>query len=178
MAHPALTVYKNGAQRPTTKAGRECEHLYLHASRQLKVRYRVSLSGMTVRGIAAALATLVDQGRLDFGALRAELDGRDMREITRLLCGSAAAPASLAMRLAAQRRLQAGIARLEHIKPARDGRREVQADIATATAADSPHRGPHHHRAARISRHHACGGALGTAFSSASAVAGPLRRNR
>jgi hypothetical protein len=29
--------------------------------------------------------TLVDQGRIDITALRAELDGRDQREVTRLL---------------------------------------------------------------------------------------------
>jgi hypothetical protein len=34
-----------------------------------------------------ALMRLVDGGRLDFETLRADLDGRDIREITRLLVG-------------------------------------------------------------------------------------------
>jgi hypothetical protein len=89
MRSPALTVippHTNGA-RPTTKAGREVDHLYLHMARQLRARYKVSLRCITSRGIAVALMNLVDQGRLDFEALRAELDGRDQREVLRLLGG-------------------------------------------------------------------------------------------
>jgi hypothetical protein len=92
ITHAALTVQHgtlakngNGIQRPTTNAGREVDQLYLHMARQLRARYKVSLRCITSRGIAVALMNLVDQGRLDFEALRADLDGRDMREITRLL---------------------------------------------------------------------------------------------
>jgi hypothetical protein len=87
MRSPALTVYKQNGARPTTQAGRELEHVYLHMARQLRARYCVTLRGVTARGLANALATLVDQGRLDIAALRADLDGRDERELTRLLLG-------------------------------------------------------------------------------------------
>jgi hypothetical protein len=86
-AQPALSVYKQNGARPTTKAGRELDDLYLLAARQLRARYPVSLRGMTSRGLAHALATLVDQGRLDFAMLQGELEGRDQRELTRLLSG-------------------------------------------------------------------------------------------
>jgi hypothetical protein len=71
----------NGADR---RADREAE--YLHLGRQLKHRYRRSLSALSVSGIARALMNLADGGRIDIETLRAELDGRDQREITRLLC--------------------------------------------------------------------------------------------
>jgi hypothetical protein len=90
-----IPAYKNGAQRPTTKAGREIEHLYLHMARQLRARYCVTLRGTTARGLAHALMTLVDQGRIDIAMLQAELDSRDMREITRLLLGDNRLAASL-----------------------------------------------------------------------------------
>ena len=82
-ARPALSVQRgNGALR-VASAEREAE--YVHIARQLRARYRRSLSCLTVRGIAIALMNLADQGRIDVAALRAELDGRDHREITRLL---------------------------------------------------------------------------------------------
>jgi hypothetical protein len=93
-AHPALSI-GNGAQRPTPLAGREVEHQYLAIARQLRARYKQSLSGMTTRGVAAALMRLVDQGRLDIAALQAELDGRDQRELARLLSGDTRLGASL-----------------------------------------------------------------------------------
>jgi hypothetical protein len=84
---PALTVYKQNGSRPTTVAGREIEVQYLHMARQLRARYPRSLAGITTRGIMVALVNLADQNRLDIAALQAELDGRDMRELTRLLGG-------------------------------------------------------------------------------------------
>ena len=81
---------RNGALRVGSaerRADREAE--YVHIARQLRARYRRSLSCLTVRGIAIALMNLADQGRIDIAALRAELDGRDHREITRLLSADA-----------------------------------------------------------------------------------------
>jgi hypothetical protein len=83
--HPARLA-KNGNGAHAMKADdREAE--YLPIARQLRARYRRSLCCLTVRGIAKALMTLVDQGRIDIAALRAELNSRDLREISRLLVG-------------------------------------------------------------------------------------------
>jgi hypothetical protein len=86
-AQPAPLAHKNGAPHANgaERADREAE--LLPVARQLRARYRRSLCCLTVRGIAVALMRLADQGRLDFEALRADLDNRDMREITRLLSG-------------------------------------------------------------------------------------------
>jgi hypothetical protein len=83
----ALAKHGNGLQRPTTQADRDAEAVLLHTARQLRARYRVSLAGMTTRGVVRALMTLVDQKRLDLSALQGELDARDMREMIRLLTG-------------------------------------------------------------------------------------------
>ena len=83
--HPARAK-NNGAPHingDARRADREAEFLY-HA-RRLRARYRRTLAGTTVIGLARALMTLEAQGRIDIAALRAELDGRDQREITRLL---------------------------------------------------------------------------------------------
>jgi hypothetical protein len=85
----AIVATFNGHAR----ADREAEYLFL--GRQLRARYPVSLRGTTARGLARALMVLEDTGRIDIQALRAELNGRDEREITRLLFGDARLAASL-----------------------------------------------------------------------------------
>jgi hypothetical protein len=83
--HPARLA-KNGNGAHAIEADeREAEFLY-HA-RRLRARFRRTLAGTTVIGIARALMTLETRGRLDIATLRAELDGRDERELTRLLSG-------------------------------------------------------------------------------------------
>jgi hypothetical protein len=81
----------NGAERRTD---RELEP-YLHLSRQLRSRYRRSLSALSVRAIAKVLIRLENQNRIDIATLRSELDGRDMREVLRLLSGDDRLGASL-----------------------------------------------------------------------------------
>jgi hypothetical protein len=87
---PATGVHKNGDAQPRAngadrRADREAEYLII--ARQLRYRYRRSLSALSLGGIARALMNLADGGRIDIEALRGELDARDMREITRLLSG-------------------------------------------------------------------------------------------